>query len=84
MGFDDQEIVALSGAHSLGFCHDDRSGFVGKYPPWPCSFEALRVFTVIASRSPVYILVDGGTSSLQEQYCLPCNHQHGHSVIPAH
>lgn len=31
MGFDDREIVALSGAHALGFCHDDRSGFVG---PW--------------------------------------------------
>jgi cytochrome c peroxidase len=31
MGFNDQEIVALSGAHSLGRCHPDRSGFVG---PW--------------------------------------------------
>lgn len=31
MGFNDQEIVALCGAHTLGRCHDDRSGFVG---PW--------------------------------------------------
>jgi len=31
MGFDDQEIVALSGAHGLGACHTDRSGFWG---PW--------------------------------------------------
>jgi cytochrome c peroxidase len=31
MGFNDQEIVALSGAHSLGRCHTDRSGFSG---PW--------------------------------------------------
>lgn len=31
MGFDDQEIVALSGAHSLGRCHADRLGFDG---PW--------------------------------------------------
>lgn len=31
MGFSDQEIVALSGAHSLGRCHTDRSGFEG---PW--------------------------------------------------
>lgn len=31
MGFNDQEIVALSGAHTLGRCHADRSGFVG---PW--------------------------------------------------
>ncbi|KAI1005127.1 Cytochrome c peroxidase [Podosphaera aphanis] len=34
MGFNDQEIVALSGAHSLGRCHTDRSGFEG---PWSFS-----------------------------------------------
>lgn len=27
MGFNDQEIVALSGAHALGRCHTDRSGY---------------------------------------------------------
>ena len=31
MGFTDQEIVALSGAHAVGMCHGDRSGFIG---PW--------------------------------------------------
>ncbi|KAG8465094.1 hypothetical protein KFE25_012457 [Diacronema lutheri] len=31
MGFNDQEIVALSGAHALGRCHTDRSGYWG---PW--------------------------------------------------
>ena len=34
MGFDDREIVALSGAHALGRCHVDRSGFDG---PWTFS-----------------------------------------------
>lgn len=34
MGFNDQEIVALSGAHALGRCHTDRSGFLG---PWTFS-----------------------------------------------
>ncbi|KAI0066011.1 cytochrome c peroxidase [Artomyces pyxidatus] len=34
MGFNDQEIVALSGAHALGRCHPDRSGFDG---PWTFS-----------------------------------------------
>lgn len=29
MGFNDREMVALSGAHTLGRCHADRSGFVG-------------------------------------------------------
>eukprot|EP00798_Chlamydomonas_sp_ICE-L_P001265 gene1265-32613_t len=31
MGFNDQEIVALSGAHALGRCHAKSSGYVG---PW--------------------------------------------------
>lgn len=34
MGFNDQEIVALSGAHALGRCHVNRSGFEG---PWTFS-----------------------------------------------
>lgn len=34
MGFNDQEIVALIGAHALGRCHTDRSGFDG---PWTFS-----------------------------------------------
>ncbi|KAG4305701.1 hypothetical protein PORY_000611 [Pneumocystis oryctolagi] len=31
MGFNDQEIVALSGAHALGQCHPDRSGYLGHW-----------------------------------------------------
>lgn len=31
MGFNDQEIVALSGAHALGQCHVDRSGYTGHW-----------------------------------------------------
>lgn len=31
MGMNDQEIVALSGAHAMGRCHTDRSGYWG---PW--------------------------------------------------
>jgi len=34
MGFNDQEIVALAGAHAVGRCHTDRSGFEG---PWTFS-----------------------------------------------
>ncbi|PYI03717.1 heme peroxidase [Aspergillus sclerotiicarbonarius CBS 121057] len=34
MGFNDQEIVALIGAHSIGRAHSDRSGFDG---PWDFS-----------------------------------------------
>jgi len=31
MGFSDRDIVALSGAHAMGRCHTDRSGYWG---PW--------------------------------------------------
>ncbi|KAH8676210.1 cytochrome c peroxidase [Xylariales sp. PMI_506] len=39
MGFNDQEIVALSGAHNLGRCHTDRSGFEGKWVNQPTRFS---------------------------------------------
>merc|ERR550514_750084 len=35
MGFDDREIVALSGAHALGRCHPDASGYDGPWTPTP-------------------------------------------------
>ncbi|BGP00316.1 heme peroxidase [Rhodotorula toruloides] len=39
MGFNDQEIVALSGAHALGRCHVDRSGFDGPWQYAPTTFS---------------------------------------------
>ncbi|KAI0888258.1 heme peroxidase [Annulohypoxylon maeteangense] len=39
MGFGDREIVALSGAHNLGRCHGDRSGFEGKWVNNPTRFS---------------------------------------------
>ena len=39
MGFADEEIVALSGAHTLGRCHADRSGFVGPWTKDPLVFD---------------------------------------------
>ena len=41
MGFNDQEIVALSGAHTLGRCHPDRSGFKGPWTNSPTTFSNL-------------------------------------------
>ena len=39
MGFNDQEIVALSGAHTLGRCHVERSGFDGPWTRNPLRFD---------------------------------------------
>jgi len=39
MGFNDQEIVALIGAHTLGRCHTDRSGFDGPWTFSPTAFS---------------------------------------------
>jgi len=38
-GFNDQEIVALLGAHCLGRCHRDRSGFDGAWTRSPTAFS---------------------------------------------
>jgi hypothetical protein len=39
MGFDDREIVALSGAHTLGRCHIERSGYDGPWTRHPLKFD---------------------------------------------
>lgn len=39
MGFNDREIVALSGAHNLGRCHTANSGFEGKWVNNPTRFS---------------------------------------------
>ena len=38
-GFSDKEIVALSGAHTVGKCHLDRSGFDGPWTAEPLKFD---------------------------------------------
>jgi cytochrome c peroxidase len=41
MGFGDQEIVCLSGAHALGRCHATASGYDGPWTPTPTTFNNL-------------------------------------------
>lgn len=39
MGFTDRDIVALSGGHTLGRCHKERSGFEGAWTNNPLIFD---------------------------------------------
>ena len=39
MGFNDREIVALSGGHAIGRCHEDRSGYWGPWTRAPTTFS---------------------------------------------
>eukprot|EP00301_Raphidiophrys_heterophryoidea_P000012 c10006_g1_i2.p1 GENE.c10006_g1_i2~~c10006_g1_i2.p1 ORF type:complete len:329 (-),score=79.28 c10006_g1_i2:110-1096(-) len=41
MGLDDREIVALSGAHTLGRCHPTSSGYVNPWTNAPTTFSNL-------------------------------------------
>ncbi|KAF8057109.1 ccp1 [Scenedesmus sp. PABB004] len=41
MGFDDREMVALVGAHTVGRCHTDRSGYSGPWTNAPITFSNL-------------------------------------------
>ncbi|KAI8973284.1 heme peroxidase [Mycotypha africana] len=50
MGFNDQEIVALTGAHNLGRCHPDRSGFDGPWQEAPTLFSN-EYFKAISERT---------------------------------
>lgn len=57
-GFDDKAIVALSGAHTVGSCHADRSGFDGKWTEDELRFdnsyfiEMLKKEYVLGEASP--------------------------------
>jgi catalase (peroxidase I) len=65
MGFNDQEIVALSGAHALGRCHTDRSGFEGPWQFSPTTFsnEYFRLLSVF--RSQFSNLVNGTNDQMR-------------------
>jgi L-ascorbate peroxidase len=39
MGFNKEEFVALMGSHTLGFAHEDRTGFKGRWTQNPHVFD---------------------------------------------
>jgi cytochrome c peroxidase len=58
MGFNDQEIVALSGAHAMGRCHENASGYWGPWSNAENTFSNEYFRLLIEERwSPVSVFV---------------------------
>eukprot|EP00915_Cephaloidophora_sp_WS-2016_P000172 GHVH01000263.1.p1 GENE.GHVH01000263.1~~GHVH01000263.1.p1 ORF type:complete len:227 (+),score=26.91 GHVH01000263.1:239-919(+) len=64
-GFNDRDIVALSGAHTLGRCHLNRSGFEGPWTDEPLVFDN-SYFRDLLSRKWVENVNDGGNSQFND------------------
>lgn len=50
MGFNDKEIVCLSGAHTLGSCHRVRSGYDGPWTRSPLKFDNMYFKHLLESK----------------------------------
>lgn len=76
MGLSDQDIVALSGAHTLGRCHKERSGFEGAWTPNPLIFDNSYFIELLSGEkegliqlpSDKALLTDPHFRSLVEKY----------------
>ena len=66
MGFNDREIVALSGAHALGRCHAENSGYVGPWQGAPTVFSNVYYKLLVKqTKSSDYWTPDDRYSKLQ-------------------
>jgi len=68
MGFNDQEIVALSGAHAIGRCHTDRSGFWGPWTYGEAAFSNDYYKFLLEKRWTVKTTHEGGAWKGPKQY----------------
>lgn len=77
MGLDDKDITVLSGAHTLGRAHEDRSGFDGPWTKIPVKFDNsyfVEIFkddpdpTLLRLASDMCLLEQPDTRALCEKY----------------
>jgi catalase (peroxidase I) len=59
MGFDDQTIVALSGAHTLGRFHKERSGHEGPWTTRPFNFDNSYFVDLVDEKWERYVNDEG-------------------------
>jgi len=64
MGLTDKDIVALSGAHTVGRCHVERSGFEGPWTSEPLKFD--NQFFVELTKPAGYWTLKPGTKQFQD------------------
>ncbi|RIA95444.1 mitochondrial putative cytochrome c peroxidase [Glomus cerebriforme] len=64
MGFNDREIVALIGAHCLGRCHKDRSGYEGAWTFTPTRFNN-QFYVLLLSQNWTEKVLDTGVKQFK-------------------
>ncbi|KAA8496909.1 L-ascorbate peroxidase 3, peroxisomal [Porphyridium purpureum] len=71
MGLDDKEILLLSGAHTFGRAHSDRSGFEDK--PWtkkPLDFDNTYFVELLANNDPSLLRLVSDEALMSEEELL--------------
>jgi len=68
MGFSDREIVALLGAHAMGRCHTDRSGYWGPWTNAENSFSNEYFRLLVEERWSPKLMHNGKTWTGPDQY----------------
>lgn len=71
MGLSDQDIVALSGAHTLGRCHKERSGFEGAWTPNPLIFDNSYFIELLSGEKEGLIQLPSDKALLTDPHFRP-------------